>query len=87
MREIFLGKPWHWGVLAVVAVALWWAGGMKAHVIHFNSFIPLLAVSCLAIILLVLKTTKPGEQITREELETAGEQIEKSARENDSGAT
>lgn len=74
MRDIFLGKPWHWGLMAIVSVLLWWTGGMKAHVIHFNSFIVTLGAGCLAIILLVLKTTKPGEQVTREQLDaSAGE--------------
>ena len=68
MREIFLGKPWHWGLVFAVAGLLWWAGAMKAHVIHFNSFLVALAVGSLAVVLLVLKTHKPGEQVTREPL-------------------
>ena len=69
MRDIFLGKPWHWALLAGVALLLWWAGTQKAHVIQFNGFLIALAVGSLAIIVLILKTTKPDEQITREQLE------------------
>ncbi len=68
MREIFLGKPWHWGMVAVVAALLWWAGASKAHVIHFNTFLVALALGSFAVIVLILKTHKPGEQVTRESL-------------------
>ena len=82
MREIFLGKPWHWGLVIAVAGLLWWAGTIKAHVIHFNSFLVALAVVSLAVVLLVLKTHKKGEQVTREPLlpddakETEHEQLD-----------
>ncbi len=68
MREIFLGKPWHWGIVLAVAALLWWAGSSKAHVIQFNTFLVALAVGSLAVIVVILKTHKPGEQVTREPL-------------------
>ncbi|NNF79686.1 MAG: hypothetical protein HKN05_16815 [Rhizobiales bacterium] len=68
MREIFLGKPWHWGMVMTVAAVLWWAGASKAHVIHFNTFLVALAVGSFAVILLILRTHKPGERVTREAL-------------------
>ncbi|MGI9372458.1 MAG: hypothetical protein ACR2OJ_08175 [Hyphomicrobiales bacterium] len=68
MREIFLGKPWHWAMLVVIIGLLWMAGVNKLHVIEFNSFIVALFLGTTAVILLILRTTKPGEQITRDEL-------------------
>ncbi len=68
MREVFLGKPWHWAMVVCVAGLLWWAGADKAHVIHFNSFLMALAIGSFALIVLILKTHKPGEQVTREPL-------------------
>lgn len=68
MRDIFLGKPWHWGLLVAVSALLWWTGSAKLHVIHFNVFILALLAGSLAVILLVVHTTKPGEQVTRKRL-------------------
>ena len=73
MREIFLGKPWHWALLAIIIALLWWAGSAKAHVIQFNSFLIALGLGSLAVIMLILKTTKPGERITREHLDPDAE--------------
>ncbi len=68
MRDIFLGKPWHWGMAGAVAAILWWAGASKAHVIHFNTFLVFLALGSFAVILLIVKTHRSGEQVTREPL-------------------
>ena len=68
MRDIFLGKPWHWALVAIVAALMAWAGSARAHVIHFNVFLIALVIGSLLIILLILKTHRAGEQITREPL-------------------
>jgi hypothetical protein len=69
MRRIFLGKPLHWGLLAILIVGGWLMGHAKLHVIGFNLFtIILLAVSA-AVVAVVLMTSKPDEQITRDPLE------------------
>ena len=68
MREFFLGKPWHWLLIAVVAALTWWTGEAKLHVIHFNLFITALFVGSIVVVLLIVRTTKPGEQVTREPL-------------------
>ena len=52
----------------LAALALWWAGGVKAHVIHFNLFIIALIAGTVAAILLVARTTRQGEQVTRDKL-------------------
>jgi len=73
MREIFLGKVWHWVLLAAIAALLWWAGDAKLHVIHFNTFILSILAGSVVVILLVVRTTKPGEQVTRDKLEEDSE--------------
>ncbi len=69
MKEIFLGKWWHWLILVVVAGLFWMTGLMRMHVIHFNTFVALLLVGTLIIVLAVVLGTKPGEQVTRDKLE------------------
>jgi hypothetical protein len=69
MRRIFLGKPLHWGLLVILIIGGWLMGNAKLHVIGFNLFtIILLAVSA-AVVAVVLMTSKPDEQITRDPLE------------------
>ena len=68
MRRIFLGKPLHWLLLGAFALLGWLAGRQKLHVIEFNLFT--LALLCLSagLLLAVLASSKPGEQVTREPL-------------------
>ncbi|MEM7426697.1 MAG: hypothetical protein AAF441_11405 [Pseudomonadota bacterium] len=73
MREIFLGKPFHWGLLALAAAVLWWAGSVRAHVIHFNWFLIALCLGACAMVLLVLRSTGQDEQVTRDPLPEPGE--------------
>jgi len=68
MSNLFLGKSLHWLLLIVVCAGLWYAGDMRLHLIHFDAFIvALLAISALCVFI-VLKGTKPGELITRDEI-------------------
>jgi len=69
MREIFLGKPWHWALLVVIGVAFWLAGEYKLHVIYFNRFLSVLLLGTLALVLVLVVTTRPGERVTRDEIE------------------
>ncbi len=69
MRNIFLGKTWHWALIAAISGLLWLAGNAKLHVIHFNSFVITLLIGSVVVVLLVTRTTKPGEQVTREPIE------------------
>lgn len=68
MREIFLGKPWHWLLLVVVCALTYAVGHVKLHVIHFNAFVISLLVGGLVLVLLLVKTTKADEQVTRDDL-------------------
>jgi len=68
MSKIFLGKPLHWFLLTVIVAALWYAGTLRLHVIHFNLFIlALLAISTFCV-LVVLYGSKDGERLTRDEI-------------------
>ena len=68
MSRIFLGKWWHWGVLAASVAALWVAGAKRMHVIHFNAFILSLLCVTAIVIAILLARTRPGEQVTRDRL-------------------
>jgi len=69
VKHLFLGKWWHWLVLVVVTALLWIAGEQRLHVVHFNLFVVLLLVGSVAVLTLLLTTTKPGEQVTRDKLD------------------
>lgn len=68
MSRLFLGKWWHWLLLAVFTALLWQAGLFKMHVIQFNSFVSALLVGTTIGLLIMIYGTRRGEQITREEL-------------------
>lgn len=68
MGKLFLGKWWHWLVLAIAIGLLWQAGVTKMHVINFNTFVLVLLAGTIITVLLLIKGTRRGEQITREEL-------------------
>lgn len=73
MNRIFLGRWWHWGILISSVAALWLAGEHRMHVIHFNTFIlSLLAVTAI-VVAIVIARTRPGEQVTRDPLESPAE--------------
>jgi len=73
MSGIFLGKWWHWGILAVSVAALWLAGQDRMHVIHFNAFILCLLAATAIVVAILIASTRPGEQVTRDRLEAVAE--------------
>ena len=68
MSTLFLGKPLHWLLLAVVCAGLWYAGDLRLHLIHFDAFIVALLAVTVVCVFIVLKGAKPGELITRDEI-------------------
>ena len=69
MKRVFLG-PWvHWLILIVLIAAGWSTGIARLHVIKFNPFILGLIALTVGVIVLVLKTSKPGQQVTRDPVE------------------
>ena len=68
-RHVFLGKPLHWAILVFIVALGWVTGRARLHVVEFNTFIlGLLAVTVVAL-LVVLATSRPDEQVTRDPLE------------------
>ncbi len=69
MNKIFLGKLSHWlTILALIPLGTM-AGTTYYHVTHFNMFILFLAIYTICAMIIVLKTTKPDEQVTREPID------------------
>lgn len=69
MKSIFLGPLIHWLILFVLIAAGWFFGVERLHVIQFNPFIIGLILLTVGILVLVLKTSKPGQQVTRDPVE------------------
>jgi len=69
MSKIFLGRPWHWAIVAVVIALGWAAGDVRLHVIHFNTFIVTLGLCTVLILALLVATSRPDQQITRDPIE------------------
>ena len=69
MKRIFLG-PWlHWLILIALVAAGWLTGMGRLHVIDFNPFIIGLILVTVVILVLVLKTSAPGQRVTRDPIE------------------
>lgn len=66
--KIFLGKAWHWLLIAVAAGLLWYCGSNRLHVIVFNQFVLSLMAGTALAVLAVLWLHRDGEQITRDKL-------------------
>jgi len=69
MRDLFLGKPWHWLVLVLVTAALWWTGETRLHVTRFNLLVIALLAGSFGLLYLLLRTTGVDEQVTRDPLD------------------
>lgn len=66
MSHIFLGRWWHWLVVAVIAGLLWLAGAERLHVVEFNTFVLLLLGGVAVVITGFLLLIPHGEQVTRD---------------------
>lgn len=66
LGKIFLGKLWHWALLAAATALLWLAGNNRFHVIEFNWFIITMLVGTVTGLLCIIRFTSPGEQVTRD---------------------
>lgn len=69
MKAIFLGKPLHWLIVGVVVALGAYVGAERLHVREFNAFVAALFALSVLVVLLVVRTTAPGERVTRDELE------------------
>ncbi len=66
LGKIFLGKLWHWALLAIATALLWFGGTNRLHVIEFNRFIIAMLIGTVVLLLCILRFTHTGEQITRD---------------------
>ena len=66
LGKIFLGKFWHWALLAIATALLWYGGMNRLHVIEFNWFIIAMLFGTVVLLLCILRFSRPGEQITRD---------------------
>lgn len=66
--KIFLGKAWHWALIAVASGLLWFCGSQRLHVIEFNIFVSAMLVLTAVAVLAVIWFHRPGEQVTRDAL-------------------
>ncbi|MDF1793962.1 MAG: hypothetical protein P1U88_18765 [Thalassobaculaceae bacterium] len=69
MSDIFLGKPWHWGLLAAAFVALAVVGIRYMHTYAFNTFATICLSIGLVVVSAVVLTHRPGDRVTREPIE------------------
>ena len=70
LRELFLGKPVHWLPWPVIAVLFEWMDETHLHVTQFNEFAFVLLGIAIAVVALILLTTRAGERVTREPIPT-----------------
>lgn len=66
--KVFLGKVWHWALIAVATSLLWFCGSKRLHVVEFNSFIIAMLLGTALAVLAVIWFHRPGEQVTRDQL-------------------
>lgn len=69
MSRIFLG-PWvHWVILAVLVGLAWVTGLDRLHVSKFNLFISAMILMTIVVLVLVIKSSPQGKQVTRDPIE------------------
>ncbi len=68
LKQIFLGRFWHWALLAIATLLLWFGGSRRLHVIEFNWFIIAMLIGTAAMLLAIIRFHRDGERVTRDEL-------------------
>ena len=66
IKRIFLGPPLHWLLIILLAGVAWLAGLDRMHVSEFNLFISSLILITIGLIVLVIRSSPPGQQVTRD---------------------
>lgn len=69
IKQIFLGPALHWLLIALLAGMAWLAGIDRMHVSEFNLFISSLIIITIGLIVLVIRSSPPGQQVTRDPLD------------------
>ncbi len=68
MGRVFLGKAWHWMIIAAAAGLLWFCGSKRLHVIEFNTFVIVMLAGTSLAVVSILWFHRPGDQVTRDRL-------------------
>jgi apolipoprotein N-acyltransferase len=66
MNRIFLGKPWHWMMLAALFAVLWWMGSDQLQTKDYTLFLTVLIGMTAALVLAICVGYRHGERITRD---------------------
>ena len=69
MSHIFLGKPVHWLILAIIMGVLAWLGFGLVQTRDYNFFLFILVALVAGSVAIIMLTTQKGEQVTREPFE------------------
>ena len=69
MSRIFLGKPFHWLIFAVIVAVLAWLGHGLVQTRNFHLFLFVLVALVAGSVVAIMLTTKKDELVTREPFE------------------
>ena len=72
--RVFLGKAWHWALVAIAAGLLWFCGAKRLHVIEFNIFVLAMLLGTGLAVLAILWFHRAGDQVTRDQLTPLGDE-------------
>ncbi len=66
MSHIFLGKPIHWLIFAIIMGVLAWLGAGLVQTRDYSFFLFILVALTAGAVAAIMLTTRKGEQVTRE---------------------
>jgi purine-cytosine permease-like protein len=66
MSRLFLGKPIHWLILAIIIGVLAWLGFGLVQTRNFKLFLIVLLALTVGSVAVIMFTTKKGDRVTRE---------------------
>ena len=78
MKNLFIGKPLHWLIVALAIGGLYWLGAGQFHRVNYTGFLFVVIGIAATCVLIVLVTYRRGDRITRDPLEDETTQDEMS---------
>lgn len=79
MKNLFIGKPLHWLMIAIAIGGMYWLGAGQFHRVNYTGFLFVVIGIAAGCVLLVLITYRRGDRITRDALEDETRQDKSSA--------
>jgi len=70
VKAMFLGKPLHWLLVVAIVAVLYWLGATQFHRFNYPGFLFVLLGLAAGAVIFVLATSRKGERITREPLDS-----------------